>query len=129
MGTHVLTLGGNHTMEFELKRISVSAKRQITIPQKFFEKLGIGSEVECFIRGEELVIRPVQTNEFAEEILQDLIEQGFEGKKLLEEFRKARAKIRPAVVRMIEEADQIARNSKGSGDEKTREIFGDIMEE
>ena len=44
----------------EIKKVSISAKRQITIPQKFFAMLGF--EAECMVRGNELVIRPVKTN-------------------------------------------------------------------
>lgn len=117
-------------MGFEKKRISVSGKRQITIPQKFFEVLGIGSEVECFVRDGELVIRPIQTNEFAEEILRDLVKQGFQGQELIDEFIKTKSKIRPALIRMIEEADKFAQKTKKeTGDQKMREIFGDVMED
>ena len=40
------------------KILSISSKRQITIPQKFYQALGFGSEAECVVRGDELVIRP-----------------------------------------------------------------------
>ena len=64
------------------KTVSISQKRQITIPKKFFTKLGFGEEAECFLRGNELVIRPVSPyygGEFSEQILEDLILQGYEG--------------------------------------------------
>ena len=60
----------------EMKKLSISAKRQITIPQKFFTMLGFDTEAECTVRGNELVIRPARANtggEFAEQILADLI--------------------------------------------------------
>ena len=31
------------------KIIAVSSKRQITIPQKFYERLQLSNEVECFV--------------------------------------------------------------------------------
>ena len=71
----------------EMKKLSISAKRQITIPQKFFTMLGFDSEAECTVRGNELVIRPARTNtggEFAEQILADLIASGYRGNNLLE---------------------------------------------
>lgn len=110
----------------EAKRISVSAKRQITIPQKFYEKLGIGNEVECVLRGNELVIRPVESEtEFAEEILKELVfERQLSGPELFEEFKRIKAKVRPAVERMMEEADVIAQ-TEGSGDDQIKEIFGE----
>ena len=92
------------------KKVTISAKRQITIPQKFFTQLGFENEAECVIRGNELVLRPVRTNaggEFAEQILADLINQGYSGKELLKKFKAEQKKIRPAVEAMIAEADDI----------------------
>lgn len=78
----------------EIKKVSISPKRQITIPQKFFTILGFDTEAECIMRGNELVLRPVRTNtggEFAEQILADLIAHGYGGNELLERFKKARS--------------------------------------
>ena len=111
----------------ETKRISVSKKRQITIPQRFFEKLNIGDEVECIMTDSEMIIRPVrQETEFAEEIRKDLIAKGLQGEQLLAEFRNTRAKIRPAITKMIEEAEQIAQQLDGNGDDPMKEIFSDV---
>lgn len=95
----------------EIKKISISAKRQITIPQKFFAMLGFDAEAECMVRGNELVIRPVKTNtggEFAEQILTDLIAKDYSGNELLEQFKKMQSQVRPAVEAMIAEAQSAA---------------------
>jgi len=95
----------------ERKTVSISSKRQITIPQKFFSCLGFTNEAECVLRGNELVIRPVKITgggEFAEMILADLINQGLSGDKLLAEFKKAQAKIRPAVEELLSNAEKAA---------------------
>ena len=112
----------------ETKKLSISSKRQITIPQKFFTMLGFGTEAECTVRRNELVIRPAKTNiggEFAEQILADLIAQGYSGNELLEHFKKAQGQIRPAVERMLVEAGQAA--SSKSGHITYEDVFG--MEE
>lgn len=99
------------SIPMEMKKVSISAKRQITIPQKFFTMLGFDTEAECMIRGNELVLRPVKTNtggEFAEQILEDLIIQGYSGKELLDRFKAEQKKIRPAVEAMIMEAERAA---------------------
>ena len=86
------------------KVLSISSKRQITIPQKFYQTLGFGDEAECIMRGDELIIRPVKTiagGEFAEQILSELIQEGFSGETLLAEFKKRQAQIRPAAEMMI----------------------------
>lgn len=95
----------------EMKKISISAKRQITIPQKFFAMLGFDTEAECMVRGNELVIRPAKNNtggEFAEQILADLIAQGYSGEELLKRFKEMQGQVRPAVEAMLEEAKQVA---------------------
>lgn len=100
--------GGNI---MERKKVSISQKRQITIPQKFFTLLGFDKEAECIMRGNELVIRPVKENisgEFAAEILEDLIEKGYSGQELLNEFKIMQTKVRPAVELMLSEAEQVA---------------------
>ncbi len=99
------------SVPMEMKKVSISAKRQITIPQKFFAMLGFDTEAECMVRGNELVIRPVKTNtggEFAEQILEDLVAQGYSGMELLERFKKAQKEVRPAVEAMLMEAERVA---------------------
>ena len=95
----------------DMKKVSISSKRQITIPQRFYSMLGFDTEAECLVRGNELIIRPVKVSaggEFAEEILADLIAQGYSGEELLNQFRSAQKKIRPAVEQIIEEAERAA---------------------
>ena len=93
------------------KILSISSKRQITIPQKFYHSLGFGDEAECIVRGDELIIRPVKTvvgGEFAEQILAELIREGLSGEDLLTEFKKRQAQIRPAAEAMLAKAEDIA---------------------
>ena len=88
------------------KRISVSKKRQVTIPIDFFKEAGIEDEVECYLRGNTIIITPFHedTGEFDEEILADLISEGFSGKELLLKFKEARRKVRPAIKELLREA-------------------------
>ncbi len=96
------------------KRVSISSKRQITIPQVFFNALGFGNEAELIYKDNELIIRPAHhemSSEFAEQILADIVKEGYSGEALLKEFKARQAKIRPAVVRMLEEADAVAEDA------------------
>ena len=107
------------------KRISVSRKRQITIPIKFHEILGISSEVDCYVKDGALIIKPIRpeyTGEFAVEILSDLVAQGLSGEQLLTKFTEMNQKVRPAVELLIAEADAIASTSHNQ--DKFQEIFG-----
>jgi bifunctional DNA-binding transcriptional regulator/antitoxin component of YhaV-PrlF toxin-antitoxin module len=107
------------------KVLSISSKRQITIPQKFYKALGFGDEAECVMRGDELVIRPVKTisgGEFAEQILTELIAEGLSGEALLTRFKEKQAQIRPAVEAILSDAEEVA---EGKGNFATYEdVFG-----
>ncbi len=110
----------------ERKTIRISDKRQLTIPLKFFETLGFSSEAECILRGNELVLRPVRqqdAGEFDEQILADLIAQGYTGQKLLSEFKSMRKKIRPAVQAMLHDAEKAADGQTPSY--SYQDIFGE----
>lgn len=98
----------------EHKIIRISSKRQLTIPQKFFETLGFDNEAECILKDGGIFIRPIHSaaNEFAEEILADLIAQGYSGNELLEQFKLQSKKVRPAVKAMIAEANETAESGK-----------------
>ncbi|TCP29052.1 hypothetical protein EV207_11388 [Scopulibacillus darangshiensis] len=111
------------------KQISVSEKRQITIPKRFFDQLGIGEELICELRGNEIVLRKVpKESDFSENVLKDLVKEGYEGEQLLSEFRKRKAQIRPTVEHLIREADQAAGQFTGTDDKETKVLFGDVME-
>ena len=100
----------------EQKIISVSTKRQVTIPQKFFNALGFGDEAECILQDDGLLIRPVRTadgNEFSEQILADLISQGYEGQQLLGKYKEYKKAIRPAVMEMLKDNKALAESGEG----------------
>ena len=109
----------------ERKKVSISSKRQFTIPQIYYSLLGFDKEAECILGEGMLIIRPIASTsegEFAEHILADLISEGYSGNELLEEFKRRQAKVRPAVVSMIEAAKEAA---NGNGEYYSYEdIFG-----
>ena len=111
--------------KIERKVISISLKRQLTIPQKYYNALGFDNEAECVLQEEGLLIRPIRSTgggEFSEQILSDLIKQGYEGQALLERFKEQSRTIRPAVQKLLEEADAFAKS--GEGRIPMEELFG-----
>lgn len=107
----------------ESKRITITSKRQITLPKKFYDQLGFNTDVECILKEDGIFLRPLRVGptDFSEEILADLIAQGFSGEKLLKEFKHQTAKLRPAVLSLIAEADTLAQSPNGS--KTIEEIF------
>ena len=99
-------------------------KRISVIPQKFYTELGFGSEAICTLLDGALVIEPVSqapSGEFDDLILADLIKEGYEGEALLAEFKARRAKVRPAVEKLMQQAEDAAR---GTGECSTyEEVF------
>lgn len=110
----------------EKRRIHISSKRQITIPSKYYEALGLSDEVDCIYANDMLILTPVRKEDpaFAEEILFDLIEQGYSGQKLLSEFKRISRQVRPAVEKLIEEADALAKEASTNYIDRTDDIFG-----
>lgn len=108
----------------ERKIISISMKRQLTIPQKYYDMLGFDHEAECILTHEGLLIRPLRNSggEFSEQILADLISQGYEGAELLSKFKEYSQAVRPAVRKMLAEADAYAHS--GSGKIPRDQLFG-----
>lgn len=106
------------------KIISVSKKRQITIPLDFYNRLNLGKEVECSLEDDKIIIQPLRrdTSEFSVEILKDLVAQGYSGDELVEKFEKQSKDIKGAVTNIREEADAIAAGEKPAAN--LDDVFG-----
>jgi bifunctional DNA-binding transcriptional regulator/antitoxin component of YhaV-PrlF toxin-antitoxin module len=113
---------------YDKRRINISSKRQITIPAKYYAALGLSKELNCIYSDGILILTPVKNEDpaFAEEILKDLISQGYSGEKLLSEFKKINRKIRPTVEKIIEKADTLAKEASHNYIDKTTDIFKNI---
>ena len=93
----------------ERKIINITGKRQITIPLRFYEKLDFGKEIECVLTDDALILRPLKSADdgFVMEILRDLVSQGYNGEKLLEQFDKERQNIKKAFYILQQEAEDM----------------------
>lgn len=105
----------------KMKRITVSSKRQISIPKEFYDAIGLSNEVTIELLNNRLIIRPVKedSDDFSEEILSDLIDEGYKGDELKNAFSERRAMLSSAVDHLIEEA----RSSK------SYDSFEDMLED
>ena len=112
MATALATKG---TGNMEKKTVSISSKRQITIPLKFYNMLGFGTEAECEIVEGGIILKPVCKgigDDFSADILEELLSEGYVGEELLAKFKERQKGIRRAVVNMIEESEKVA-NGEG----------------
>lgn len=74
------------------KTIKVSAQRHLVIPKEFYEALNIGEEVTIELYEGQLVIKPVikVSEDFAENLLEKLIEAGYSGEELVAKFKEVK---------------------------------------
>ena len=102
------------------KKVAVSSKRQVAIPKEFFDAIGIEKEIIMELNDGVINIKPVRahTDDFSEEILADVIQEGFTGNDILKEFQRRKNMIRPAISQMIEEA-------KSAKPTSIDDLFGD----
>lgn len=108
----------NEMANKDVKKISVSGKRQMTIPKQFYDELQIGSEVTCQIVDGTLVITPVrETLDFSDFILKDLVMEGYEGDELIKEFKYRKSQINGALLKMIDDAKNYDYKSYASAEE------------
>lgn len=104
------------------KKISVSKKRQITIPKEFYDQLQIDDEVICEMVDGSLVIKPAgEPVDFSEYILRDLIQEGYEsGEEMVKEFTYRKSQIKSALEQLI------AESRDGKVYTSTEDFFKDI---
>ncbi|MCC5910726.1 MAG: hypothetical protein JJT76_09850 [Clostridiaceae bacterium] len=62
---------------------------------------------------------------FDSEILKDLMAQGYDGDELLNKFKEMRGKVRPAIQKLIDEADEITKSTKGIETEEVSKLFSE----
>jgi bifunctional DNA-binding transcriptional regulator/antitoxin component of YhaV-PrlF toxin-antitoxin module len=104
----------------EQKRVKITSKRQFTIPQQFYTELGFKKDAICAMGDGFLVIypaAPVGERDISEQILAELIVEGYSGTELLDEFKRRQAKIKPAVEKMMKLAREVAASKDKIKDE------------
>lgn len=74
------------------KKIKVSAQRHLVIPKEFYDALNIGEEVTIELYEGQLVIKPIVkvSEDFAENLLEELIAAGFSGEELVAKFKEVK---------------------------------------
>lgn len=95
---------GDMPPEKPIRRVKVSKQRQINIPKAYYDALNLSDEAILEFTGKEIIIRPATNDsmDFSKYILKDLIEQGYEGEELLQEFTRIKDQIPYALESMIQ---------------------------
>ncbi len=113
----------------DYKIISVTSKRQVTIPKKYFDTMQIGEQVKCYIDGKRLVIETAHADEFwdfSTDVLRELVAEGYSGEDLLREFDSRKMKVTRALEQMAKEArDDLAAGRGRPVEDVFRELLDD----
>lgn len=74
------------------KTIKVSAQRHLVIPKEYYDALNIDEQVTVELHEGQLVIKPVVKvdENFAENLLEELIAAGFNGEELVAKFKEVK---------------------------------------
>lgn len=118
----------------EWRRGRVSSKRQVTIPQKFFEQLNLTQDIEFAIKDGNLLIRAARehtgTDYFADLILADLIEEGVPKEELVIQLRQKLQELSKAKDKLINDSKHAALHyNRATYHDETTEIFSAVMED
>jgi bifunctional DNA-binding transcriptional regulator/antitoxin component of YhaV-PrlF toxin-antitoxin module len=91
------------------KKITVTGKRQITIPKNFFDHLGIGTAVAAYLREGGIFLKPIRDEKetIAEidtrEIVHQAIAEGLTGDELADEIARRVGELNKLLDRRIQE--------------------------
>lgn len=115
-------------MSDNYKVISISQKRQITIPQKYFSRFKFGSHAKISLLDMGILIEPAENifnsnGEFDVQILRELVQKGLSGEELISAFKEYRSKVPVAIEAMREEAHDIACGTAEF--DKFEDVFGE----
>ena len=115
-------------MSDNYKIISISQKRQITIPQKYFSRFRFGGHAKVSMLESGILIEPaenisISNGEFDVQILQDLIQEGLSGEELVNVFKERQKETLSAIRAIKEEARNIARGEAEF--DKLEDVFGE----
>lgn len=93
----------------EPKKVKVSKQRQITIPKFYFDALEMQDEVTVELVEDGILIKPIHKvpEDFAEHLLESLVEKGLSGQELLEKFKEAKSNVGWTNFRTLKEDDTI----------------------
>lgn len=114
------------SVNMDSQKGKVTSKKQVTIPNKFYKALNLGTEVEFIMGNGELIIRPIRQDSgyFSQQIVNELADKGLTGEEFKKEFARLTREIKPAVQAMLKEVKQRAKEQMDNYVDETDEIFG-----
>lgn len=116
------------SMDKKVRLVSVTSKRQLTIPVDFYRELNMSpGKVRCILENGRIIIEPIDTSnfwDFSADILQELVSEGLDGEELINEFKQRKDIVKEAFMYMVNEAKEDIKNGTGKDAE---EVFNEIL--
>lgn len=116
---------------YESKIATITQKRQVTIPKDFFEELDLKpGKINCYIEDGKIILDPLDYSnvwDFSTTIITELVNEGYEGNELLQEFKNRKNMLKESMAAMIAEAREEIKEQKVKDAEQVfEEIFSDF---
>lgn len=111
----------------ESQVVKISSKRQITIPAKLYREMGFKDYAALRWTKDGLLIQPLKVeddDDLTESILRYLIEQGYEGEELIEQYKI----VKPQMVSLARKVDEAEADIAAGRVQPADTLFEEIRE-
>lgn len=111
----------------ESQVVKISSKRQITIPAKLYREMGFKDYAALRWTKDGLLIQPLKVeddDDLTESILRYLIEQGYEGEELIEQYKI----VKPQMVSLARKVDEAEAGIAAGRVQPADTLFEEIRE-
>lgn len=111
----------------ESQVVKISSKRQITIPAKLYREMGFKDYAALRWTKDGLLIQPLKVeddDDLTESILRYLIEQGYEGEELIEQYKI----VKPQMVTLARKVDEAEADIAAGRVQPADTLFEEIRE-
>ncbi len=117
---------------YENKIATITQKRQVTIPKDFFEELDLKpGKINCYIEDGKIILEPLNSSnvwDFSTTILTELVNEGYEGDELLQEFENRKTMLKESMAAMVAEAREEIKEQKVKNAEQVFEEIFSVFE-
>jgi bifunctional DNA-binding transcriptional regulator/antitoxin component of YhaV-PrlF toxin-antitoxin module len=112
----------------EYREITVTSKRQITIPKSFFDRLAIEETLVAYLLDDGIFLKPARKDdsvyaEDVEEIIRDVVREGYSGEELVAELARRLNEYNKFIERRIQEFERDLKSDSVSEDTED-EFYG-----
>lgn len=113
----------------EYREITVTSKRQITIPKSFFDRLAVEQRFVAYLTNEGIFLKPIRTesetvyDDDLKNIVRKVVSEGYSGEEMVEEIVYRFGEYNKLIEKRIQEFERDLTSDSVSDDESEDEHF------